>query len=83
MSMIYFYESNKDLATRGQGVLGYNGDTEDMWGPVSSENITNMDIADLMDLIGPPASDQVAYAEYEEYRDEREDSSRLADRYGC
>jgi len=46
-----------------------------------------MDIADIMDLIGAPASPQVA-ASYDnlmddEYRDERDDSSRLADRHGC
>ena len=82
--MIYFYESHEDLAKRGGGVL--SGGTGAHWYD-DVENTTGMDIADIMDLIGAPASPQVA-ASYDnlmddEYRDERDDSSRLADRHGC
>ena len=83
--MIYFYESHEDLAKRGGGVL--SGGTNAHWYD-DVENTTGMDIADIIDLIGAPASKQVA-ASYEglldsdEYRDERDDSSRLADRHGC
>ena len=87
MAMTYFFESNRDLANRGGGALTWNGDPEEMWGDVNPNNISNGDIADILEMIGRPASDQVA-ATFEntmedEYRDEREDSSRLADRHGC
>ena len=82
--MIYFYESHEDLANRGGGVL--SGGTGAHWYD-DVENTTGMDIADIMELIGAPASPQVA-ASYDslmddEYRDERDDSSRLAERHGC
>ena len=82
--MIYFYESHEDLAVRGGGVLP-EGTSARWYDDV--ENTTGMDIADIMSLIGPPASEQVA-ASYDnlmddEYRDERDDSSRLAERHGC
>ena len=82
--MIYFYESHEDLAKRGGGVL--SGGTGAHWYD-DVENTTGMDIADIMELIGAPASPQVA-ASYDslmddEYRDERDDSSRLAERHGC
>ncbi len=82
--MIYFYESHEDLAQRGGGVL--SGGASASWCN-DVENTTGMDIADIMDLIGPPASEQVA-ATFEgnledDYRDERDDSSRLAERHGC
>ena len=81
--MIYLFESQYDLAQRGGGVMSWDGDQEEMWGDVNPNNISGADIADIIDMIGRPASAEVAAAEYEEYRDEREDSSRLADRYGC
>ena len=81
--MIYFYESSQDLANRGGGVMSWDGNDEELWGPVDPNNVTNMDIADIIEMIGKPASDQVAQAEYDEYRDERDGSERLADRHGC
>ena len=85
--MIYLFESNHDLAIRGGGVLAYDGDPEEMWGPVNPNNITNEDVADILEMFGRPASEQVQSAMeedyFDEYRDERDDSSRLADRYGC
>ena len=82
--MIYFYESHEDLAQRGGGVL--SGGTGARWYD-DVENTTGMDIADIMSLIGPPASEQVAAtfesAMDDEYRDERDGSERLADRHGC
>lgn len=75
--MIYLFESNHDLAMRGGGALTWDGDPEEMWGPVSTDNISNGDIADILDMIGSPESGE------DEYRDERDDSSRLADRHGC
>lgn len=80
--MIYFYESNHDLAMRGGGVMSWDGNDEELWGEVSTSNISNGDIADIIEMIGKPASEQVADT-YDEYRDERDDSSRLADRHGC
>ena len=81
-TMIYFFESQQDLAMRGGGVMSWDGDPEEMWGDVNPNNISGADFADIIEMIGRPASEQIAMAE-EEYRDEREDSSRLADRYGC
>ena len=82
--MIYFYESHEDLAQRDGSVL--SGGTGSRWYD-DVENTTGMDIADIMSLIGPPASDQVAStfesAMDDEYRDERDGSERLADRPGC
>jgi len=87
MAMTYFFESNHDLANRGGGALTWDGDTEEMWGDVNPNNISNADIADIIEMVGRPASDQVAAAFEstmdDEYRDEREDASRLADRHGC
>ena len=82
--MIYFYESPEDLAQRGGGVL--SGGTGAHWYD-DVENTTGMDIADIMELIGAPASPQVA-ASYDnlmddEYRDERDSSERMAERHGC
>ena len=82
--MIYFYESPEDLAQRGGGVL--SGGTGAHWYD-DVENTTGMDIADIMELIGAPASPQVA-ASYDnlmddEYRDERDSSERMADKHGC
>ena len=83
-TMIYFYESSDDLAKRGGGVnINWDGRDEELWGEVSPNNISNGDIADIIEMIGMPASEQVAEAEYNEYRDERDGSERLADRYGC
>lgn len=81
--MIYFYESTNDLAKRGGGVLSWDGPDEDLWGDVNPNNISNGDIADILAAIGKPASEQVAAAEYDEYRDERDSSERMAERHGC
>ena len=80
--MIYFYESNQDLASRGGGVISWDGNDEELWGEVNANNISNGDIADIIEMIGMPASSQVAQAD-EEYRDERDGSERLAERHGC
>ena len=80
--MIYLFESNNDLATRGGGVLSWDGHDEELWGDVSASNISNGDIADIIEMIGMPASEQVS-AEYDEYRDERDNSERMAERHGC
>ena len=83
MTMIYLYESSQDLALRGGGALTWDGNDEELWGDVSPSNISNGDIADIIEMIGMPASDQVAAAEYDEYRDERDSSERMAERHGC
>lgn len=83
MAMIYLFESNQDLAQRGGGVMSWDGEPEEMWGEVNPNNISNGDIADIIEMIGRPASAEVAAAEYDEYRDERDSSERMADRYGC
>ena len=80
--MIYLFESSEDLALRGGGVMSWDGAEEELWGEVSPSNISNGDIADIIEMIGKPASEQVN-AEYDEYRDERDNSERLADRHGC
>ena len=80
--MIYLFESQQDLAQRGGGVLSWDGHDEELWGDVNTSNISNGDIADIIEMIGAPASEQVA-AEYDEYRDERDNSERLADRHSC
>ena len=81
--MIYLFESSHDLAMRGGGALTWDGHDDELWGDVSPENISNGDIADIIEMIGKPASQQVADAEYDEYRDERDGSERLAERHGC
>ena len=81
-TMIYFYESSQDLASRGGGVISWDGNDEELWGEVNANNISNGDIADIIEMIGMPASSQVAQAD-EEYRDERDGSERLAERHGC
>ena len=81
--MIYLYESNHDLAMRGGGALTWDGHEEDLWGEVNPNNISNGDIADIIEMIAPPASEQVSVANYDEYRDERDSSERMAERYGC
>lgn len=81
--MIYFYESTQDLAQRGGGVISWDGNDDELWGDVNPSNISNGDIADIIEMIGKPASAEVAAAEYDEYRDERDSSERMADRYGC
>ena len=80
--MIYLFESNNDLAMRGGGVLSWDGHDEELWGDVNASNISNGDIADIIEMIGMPASEQVS-AEYDEYRDERDNSERMAERHGC
>jgi len=80
--MIYLFESNEDLAKRGGGVLAWDGHDDELWGDVNPSNISNGDIADIIEMIGAPASEQVN-AEFDEYRDERDSSERMAERYGC
>ena len=80
--MIYLFESNDDLAKRGGGVLSWDGHDEELWGDVNASNISNGDIADIIEMIGMPASEQVA-SSYDEYRDERDSSERMAERHGC
>ena len=75
--MIYFYESADDLAKRGGGVLS---DGSAKW----YDDVTatsGMDIADYIEATYK-GSDVESQME-DEYRDERDDSSRLADRHGC
>jgi len=75
--MIYFYESHEDLAMRGGGVL--SGGTKAKW----YDDVTTtsgMDIADYIEATYNGASND---DQEQEYRDERDDSSRLADRHGC
>ena len=81
--MIYLFENSKDLAMRGGGALTWDGNDEELWGEVSPNNISNGDIADIIEMIGKPASEQVASAMEDEYRDERDGSERLAERHGC
>lgn len=80
--MIYLFESSNDLAKRGGGVLSWDGHDDELWGEVNASNISNGDIADIIEMIGMPASEQVS-AEYDEYRDERDNSERMAERHGC
>ena len=80
--MIYLYESNQDLAMRGGGALTWDGRDDDLWGDVNPSNISNGDIADIIELIGKPASAEVADT-FDEYRDERDSSERMAERHGC
>ena len=81
--MIYLFESSNDLALRGGGALTWDGNEGELWGEVSPNNISNGDIADIIEMIGMPASEQVASAMEDEYRDERDGSERLAERHGC
>ena len=81
--MIYLFESSDDLAKRGGGVLSWDGHDDELWGDVNASNISNGDIADIIEMIGMPASQQVADAQYDEYRDERDSSERMAERHGC
>ena len=76
-TMINLFESQQDQS------ISWNGDQDELWGDVNPNNVSGADIADIIDMIGRPASAELTTSEYEEYRDEREDSSRLADRHGC
>ena len=80
--MIYLFESNDDLALRGGGALTWDNHDEDIWGEVTPQNISNYDIADIIEMIGAPASEQVN-SEYDEYRDERDSSERMAEQHRC
>ena len=68
--MMYLYESNYDLAYQG-GVLADGGWCDDV------ESTTGMDIADYIESTFDGVDTE------DEYRDERDDSSRLAERHGC
>lgn len=75
--MIYFYESTEDLAKRGGGVLS---DGNDRW----YSDVTTTTGMDIADYIEATYKDSGVESQMEdEYRDERDDSSRLADRHGC
>lgn len=78
--MIYLFESNHDLAKRGAGCLSWDSNEEELWGDVNPSNISNGDIADILEMIGMPASEQVADT-FDEYRDERDSSERMAERH--
>ena len=65
--MIYLFESSQDLALRGGGVMSWDCTDEELWGEVSPSNVSNGDIADIIEMIGKPAGDQVN-AEYDEHR---------------
>ncbi len=70
--MIYLYNSDEDLAIRGHGVLAEG--TGNRWYTDDHSN------EEELDAIFAPTSESDAL---DEYRDERDDSSRLADRHGC
>jgi len=70
--MIYSYESHEELALRDS-----NAKPNAKW---LNDVASGMDIADHIEATynGSSNDDQE-----QEYRDERDDSSRLADRHGC
>ena len=70
--MIYLYNSDEDLAIRGHGVLAQG--TGNRWYTDDPSNEEELDA-----LFETNTSDGDA----DDYRDERDDSSRLADRHGC
>ena len=74
--MIYFYESQEDLATRG-GTL--SDGTKTKW----YEDVTTTSGMDIADYIEATYNGSSNDDHDQEYRDERDDSSRLADRHGC
>ena len=69
--MIDFYEAQEDLALRGTSKFPRG--TSSRWYQ-SGEPAAGMDVSDSFD--GPMEIE-------DDYRDERDDSSRLADRHGC
>ena len=71
--MTFFYESDEDLALRGSGCLSTDASSF-----ASMENITNMDIIDFIE-----ANWMTESSDEPEYRDERDNSERLADRHSC
>lgn len=71
--MTFFYESDEDLALRGSGCLATDASSF-----ASMENITNMDIIDFIE-----ANWMTESSDEPEYRDERDNSERLADRHSC
>lgn len=73
--MILFYESNEDLAKRAGGVL--SGGISAPWYD-DGDSIGGLDIADYIESMSNDT-----HVEDDEYRDEREDYSKLADRHGC
>ena len=70
--MTHFYEDDSDYALRAKGPITGNWFSD-------IEDISGMDIADFVEAIYTDSSDD----EYPEYRDERADSDRMADRFGC
>ena len=75
--MIYFYESEDDLAIRGQGCLA---DASNMFEGV--ENVTGMDIADFIEAtyVGEVNSGETEQEENEHREDRYE---QMASRFGC
>ena len=57
-------------------------DSEERWGDMNPNNISNGEVADVIEMFGTN-SDQSSRSDYDEYRDERDGSERLADRYNC
>ena len=73
--MIYFYESEEDLAIRGQACLSADNLFD------SVENTTGMDIVDFIEAT---YIDQDSNDESEELDERREDRyEQMASRYGC
>ena len=70
--MTHFYEDDQDYAVRAKGPI-----TGNWFGNI--ETLSGMDIADFIEATYVDPTD----TEDTEYRDERDDSSRLADRYSC
>jgi len=75
--MTYFFESDDDLANTGGGVLP-EGTNSPWYADVT--HTSGMDIADYIELTYDRKEKDT---DEDEYRDERDESSRLADRHGC
>ena len=73
--MTHFYEDDNDYAIRAKGPI-----TGSWFGDI--EKLSGLDIADFIEASYTTNTD-LADSEDIEYRDERDDSSRLADRYSC
>ena len=69
--MTFFYESEEDLALRGQGCLSSSNLFDDI------ENVTGMDICDYIEGLSFDSSDR----DETEYREDRYE--QMAQRHGC
>jgi len=70
--MTHFYEDDQDYASRAKGPITGNWFSD-------IEDISGMDIADFIEATYTDSTD----SEETEYRDERSESDRMADRFGC